>query len=321
MKRIGIIQVDGKLPNLALMKISGYHERLGDQVEWYNGSLWNDQYDLIYASKIFSFSETPSLPLEKSFIGGTGIDFFNRLPEEIENSNISYSLYQNCTYHVGFSMKGCRFACKFCCVPKKEGRPYKYNNIDELLINPKGGNRLMLLDNDFFGGEDWKANLERIMELKLKVCFVQGLNIRIITDEQAELLAKCNYQNSKFNQKYLTFAWDRYNDGKIVMNGINRCINAGIPAKHMQFFVLIGFDTNHDQNMERVMKLRELGCMPFVMPYNKFDEYQKAFTRWVNNRAVFKSCTWNQYKYNPGKKFERSAATMMPNEQNPDKQK
>lgn len=295
--KIGVIQVDGKIPNMAIMKIAGYHESINDNVEWYNGNLYADTYDKIYASKIFSFSDTPDLPKNKTMIGGTGIDFYNRLPIEIEAAPVSYSLYGDCRYHIGFSMKGCRFNCKFCCVPKKEGRPYNYNSIDEILTNPNGGNRLMLLDNDFFGGENWEGNLERIIELKLKVCFVQGLNIRIITDGQAALLALCNYQNSKFNQKYLTFAWDRYNDGRIVKAGIERCNNAGIPCRHMQFFVLVGFDSTPDQDMERVMTLRQLGCMPFVMPYNKDDSYQKSFTRWVNHRATFKSCTWEEYRY------------------------
>jgi hypothetical protein len=98
-------------------------------------------------------------------------------------------------------------------------------------------------------------------------------------------------------QKYLTFAWDKYNDGKIVKAGIERCNKAGIQCKHMQFFVLIGFDSTPDQDMERVMTLRELGCMPFVMPYNKSNPYQAAFTRWVNHRATFKSCSWSDYKY------------------------
>lgn len=294
--RIGVIQVDGKLPNLALMQIASYHERHGDSVKWYEGPLFESQYDKVYVSKIFGFSEMPILP-SNAVVGGTGIDFFNRLPPEIEAENVSYSLYPECNYHIGFSMKGCRFACKFCCVPKKEGRPKVNSTIDGLLINPKGGNRLMLLDNDFFGGENWKENLERIIELKLKVCFVQGLNIRIITQEQAELLAKSNFQNSKFNQKYLTFAWDRFGDGKIVKKGIEICNKAGIRCNQMQFFVLIGFDTTPDQDMERVMTLREMGCMPFVMPYNKDDAYQKRFTRWVNHRATFKSCTWQEYKY------------------------
>lgn len=296
MKKVGIIQVDGKFPNLALMQVASFHEHKGDSVHWYEGNLFADQYDIIYASKIFSFSPTPDLP-KHAMLGGTGIDFFNRLPQEIESSIPSYSLYPECTYHIGFSMKGCRFACKFCCVPKKEGRPKVNSAIDGLLTNPIGGNRLMLLDNDFFGGSNWEENLLRIIDLKLKVCFIQGLNIRIITADQAALLKQCNYTNSRFNQKYLTFAWDRYNDGKLVEKGIEICNNAGIPCNHMQFFVLIGFDTTHDQDYERVMKLREKGCMPFVMPFNKSDPYQKAFTRWVNNRAVFKSCKWDDYKY------------------------
>lgn len=302
---IGVAALDGKIPNLAIMKIVGYHEALGDEVRWYDGLMFAETYDKIYMSKIFAFTPMPQMP-PNAVIGGTGIDFFNRLPQEIEDATPSYSLYPNCNYHLGFSMKGCRFNCKFCCVPKKEGRPYNYNTIDEILINPKGGNRLMLLDNDFFGGTDWKENLERIIELKLKVCFVQGLNIRIITDEQAELLAKCNYQNSKFNQKYLTFAWDKYNDGKIVKAGIERCNKAGIPCKHMQFFVLIGFDSTPEQDMERVMTLHEMGAMPFVMPYNKSNPYQAAFARWVNHRATFKSCSWSDYKYKTG--MERQVA-------------
>ncbi|WP_345255247.1 hypothetical protein [Flaviaesturariibacter amylovorans] len=293
-----MVQVDGAYPNLALMQVATFHEAQGHLVEWYQGPLWDDQYDRIYASKIFSFSEMPQLPTGKTLVGGTGIDFKNRLPAEIEECVPSYSLYPACDYHIGFSMKGCRFVCKFCCVPQKEGRPKLNSTIDGLLLNPKGGDRLMLLDNDFFGGPEWKANLLRIRELNLKVCFIQGLNIRIITEEQAELLATVRYYNSRFNQRYLTFAWDKYKDGRIVKEGIQRCNAAGIPCTRMQFFVLIGFDTTPEEDLERVMTLADMGCMPYVMPYNKSDPYQKAFTRWVNHRATFKSCSWTEYKYN-----------------------
>lgn len=297
---IGVLQADGKIPNLAIMKICSYWKRQGRQVERYKGLLYADEYEHIYVSQIFSFTQLPDLP-ERTILGGTGIDFYNRLPEEIEKCIPSYSLYPQCNYHIGFSMKGCRFNCKFCCVPKKEGKPYIYNTIDEILINPNGANRLMLLDNDFFGSDNWKVNLQRIIDLKLKVCFVQGLNIRIITQDQADLLAQTNYTNSKFNQKYLTFAWDRYKDFDLIMKGIEICNKSGIPNKHMQFFVLIGFDTTPEQDYERVMRLAKLGCMPFVMPYNKSDAYQKAFARYVNMRSVFKATQWREYKYNPSR--------------------
>jgi hypothetical protein len=292
--KIGLVQVDGKLPNLALMQICAYHESLGHTVEWFRGELFSDEYDKVYASKIFQFSELPQLP-PNAIIGGTGIDFFNTLPEEIASCTPSYSLYPECNYHIGFSMKGCRFRCKFCCVPTKEGRPRVNSTIDDLLINPKGEIRLMLLDNDFFGGADWRLNLERIIELKLKVNFSQGLNIRILTDEQAELLAKCDYRNGKFSAKWVTFAWDRFQDEKLIVNGIERCIKSGINPATMQFFVLIGYDTTPEQDLYRVEFLRSFGCLPYVMPYNKFDSYQKRFARWVNHRAIFKSVKWEDY--------------------------
>lgn len=292
---IAVQQLDGKIPNLAIMKIVNYHKKNGDSVKWYEGDMFNSNYDKVYFSKIFNFTKNPTM-YENCVIGGTGIDFTNKLPEEIEEMQPSYKFYENCTYHLGFSMKGCRFVCKFCCVPKKEGRPKKYNTIDEILLNPNGKNKLMLLDNDFFGTEHWKDNLNRIIELKLKVCFVQGLNIRIITKDQAELLSKCNYTNSKFNSKYLTFAWDKYRDKDTIIKGIEICNKAGIPNNHMQFFILVGYDTTPDQDMERIMTLKNLGCKPFVMPYNKFDEYQKKLARWVNHRAIFNTVKFENYK-------------------------
>lgn len=296
--KIGIVQVDGDLPNLALMQICGYHEKLGDTVEWWEGPLFNQRFDKIYASKIFGFSKLPQLP-ETAIIGGTGIDYKNVLPSEIASSLPSYTLYPDCNFHIGFSMKGCRYKCEFCCVPQKEGRPYFNSSISDLLLNPNGKNRLMLLDNDFFGIPNWEENLLEINRLKLKVCFAQGINIRILSERQAILLAKTNFFNTKFNKRYVTFAWDVFEDEKPVMRGIKRCNDAGIPCTKMQFFVLIGHKSTHEQNMERIMKLKNMGCLPFAMPYNKSDPYQKAFARWVNQRAVFNTCSWDEYIYNP----------------------
>lgn len=309
--KIGLVHIDGRLPNLALMQIASYHEQRKDVVEWFKGPLFSEEYDAIYASKIFAFSPMPQLPAQ-TIIGGTGIDFFNVLPPEIAECEPSYSLYVNlnndpnwaspieeCTFHLGFSMKGCRFRCKFCCVPTKEGRPRINSTIPKLLTNPKGEDRLILLDNDFFGGQEWQANLEYIIENNLKVNFNQGLNIRILTDAQAELLAKAKYFNTNFSSRYLTFAWDRYQDGQLIFAGIDRCEKYGIPASHLQFFVLIGFDSTPEQDLERVIRLRERGALPYVMPYNKHDAYQKKFARWVNHRAIFKSVKWEDYGKSP----------------------
>ena len=51
---IGLIDVDGKLPNLALMKISNYYKSMGEQVEFVRPDSRKHEYDKIYASSIFT---------------------------------------------------------------------------------------------------------------------------------------------------------------------------------------------------------------------------------------------------------------------------
>lgn len=293
--RVAVHQVDGSMPNCALMQIAKHHEDLGHSVERFKGDLFASEYDIIYHSKIFKFSPMPYLH-EQSIIGGTGIDFRNTLPKNIAMAGLSYTQYPDCDYHIGFTSKGCRFRCEFCCVPSKEGKPRHNATLDGLLSNPNGGRKLMLLDNDFFGNKDWRGILSAIIDRDLLVCFAQGLNIRLITSEQASLLAKVKFRNTKFNQKYVTFAWDKYADREKIMSGIKRCNESGIDARQMQFFVLIGFDTTPEQDLQRVEELRNLGALPFVMPYNRQDRYQREFSRWVNNRAIFKTVTFKEYR-------------------------
>jgi hypothetical protein len=73
-------------------------------------------------------------------------------------------------------------------------------------------------------------------------------------------------------------------------------LDAGINPHQIQFYVLIGYDTTPEEDLHRVMMLKDWGCDPYAMPYNKFDPYQKKFVRWVNRRAVFHSCSWEDYK-------------------------
>jgi hypothetical protein len=283
MGKIAVYQVDGKMPNLALMKVAQFHESLGDEVEHFFPM---KEYDKVYVSKIFTFSKIIHPLPPNAIIGGTGVDFFNKLPDAIENCRPSYRLWPNCNFHLGFSIKGCRFKCDFCCVPKKEGKPYIVSNIRDILINPNGGNRLMLLDNDFFGGALWQENLLEIIALKLKVSFCQGLNIRTITEEQAYLLSKVNFRSQSFKSKMLSFAWDNVKHEKLIFRGIDRLNKAGIRNEQMQFFILIGYNSDIESDLYRINRLHSIGCKPFVMPYDKSNPYQKKVARWCNRREI-----------------------------------
>ena len=291
--RVGIYDVDSKIPNLALMKISQYHKTQGDKVEMYN-PLWLDTYDEIYASKVFNFTDGSGIIPERMNVGGTGWSLESALPLHIENMTPDYSLYKY-KYSIGFTMRGCRFNCEFCVVPKKEGRPKPYNTIEKIWIN-RDSDFIILLDNDFFGNPQWGDRIKEIKDYNLKVNFSQGLNIRIITDEQVKALASVRFSTLSGKSKRVHFAWDKIKDEKLIDEGIQRCFNNGLKPDQMSFYVLIGFNTTPEEDMHRVMKLHSYGCNPYVMPYNKEDLYQKKFARWVNHKAIFKSVKWKDYK-------------------------
>jgi hypothetical protein len=292
-KRIAIYDVDSKIPNLALMRLSAHHRKRGDAVEAYS-PLFKDHYDRIYASTLFNFSDKSLLDPEQMEIGGTGWDLHKSLPPEIENLAPDYSLYDY-PHSIGFTMRGCRFNCKFCVVPEKEGRPKANNTISEIWTQ-RDSDFVVLLDNDFFGNPEWRKRIAEIRRFDLKVNFSQGLNIRIITEEQARALASVRFWNYQQTRRQVYFAWDRFRDERLIDAGIERVKAVGIKPWQMAFYVLIGFDTTPEQDLYRVTKLRDLGCDPYAMPYNKSDLYQQRFARWVNHRAIFNAVPWEDYR-------------------------
>lgn len=298
--KIGLYDVDSTIPNLALMKLSAFHKDRGDSVEWFLPMMKPASFDKIYASTVFQdrpdddLSDHSYLRPEQMEIGGSGWDLQKNLPPEVERMVPDYSIY-NYKHNIGFAMRGCRFRCSFCDVPKKEGRPKASNTIAELWTQ-RTSNFLVLLDNDFFGNPEWRERVAEIRQFNLKVCFSQGLNIRIITEEQCAALASVRFWNLNKTRRQVYFAWDRFQDEKLIDAGIQRVRAAGIKAWQMAFFILIGYDTTPAQDYYRVMKIHRLGCDPFAMPYRKNDSYQKAFARWVNHRPIFNSVPWADYR-------------------------
>ena len=139
--KVGLIDVDGhNFPNLPLMKLSAWHKRQGDSVEWYE-PLFSGHLDRVYMSKVFTF--TPDYPYyvnaDEVIKGGTGYDITSRLPSEIERFIPDYDLYNvphDTAY--GFLTRGCPNKCKWCVVPKKEGYIAPYMDIEDIAIEKCG---------------------------------------------------------------------------------------------------------------------------------------------------------------------------------------
>ena len=97
-------------------------------------------------------------------------------------------------------------------VPQKEGGIQEAQTISEIWRGDPWPKHLLLLDNDFFGQSAWRARLAEIRDGHFQVCLSQGINVRVLTDEQAEALASVHYTDHQFRTRRLYTAWDNKKD-------------------------------------------------------------------------------------------------------------
>jgi len=271
--KVGLLQLDGKMPNLALMKLSAWHKHQGDDVTVLD--LSGFQFDRTYASKVF--------------VGGSGYDLKAELPSEIEAVVPDYESF-NTDYSIGFTSRGCIRDCGFCIVREKEGF------IRETSMDWIRHSKVIILDNNFLASPRCREKFEYFIQNDLKVCFNQGLDIRLIDSENARLLARVKYFDLKFRRRRLYFAFDLPEIEHEVRSGIATLIANGVKPFHLMFYVLVGYNTTPKQDLHRVELLIKYGTLPYVMRYNsrRDDRQLNAFARWVNGR-YYKVCRWEDY--------------------------
>jgi hypothetical protein len=312
--RVLLLQLDGKIPNIALMRISSHHRALGDEIAFRvagNDSavqrhLW-EQPDMVYASAIFAKTNAVALEVCRTYpgaiVGGTGWDLAVTLEQHgITTLEQDYSIYPNFRQSIGFTQRGCRLKCEFCVVPRKEGKVRPERGIHEIWRGDPWPRELLLLDNDFFGQPDWRKHIEEIREGGFKVSFNQGINARCLTDEAAEAIASVDYRDDSMQSKRIYTAWDSLGDEERLFAGLNRLVKYGVKPDHIMVYMLVGYwpgETAVDREYRRA-KLREFGARPYPMPYVRNMEL-RGFQRWIVG-AYDKRIPWGDWvaaKYEP----------------------
>jgi hypothetical protein len=280
------------------MKLAHWHRALGDQVtvsRKIQPEMFEPEYDQVYGSSIFGFSQKLLEAFQEQWptaiVGGTGTDSLQTIEQLLgveEYEHYDYSDYPAFSGSIGFTQRGCRLRCGFCVVPKKEGRPRAVNSIPDIWRGEPYPKHIHLLDNDFFGQpeEQWKARVAEILEGQFKVCFNQGINIRLITEQAAEWIAKLPYYDDSFKARRLYTAWDNLKDEGIFFRGVDLLEQAGVPPTHLLVYMLVGYRQGEtlDEIMYRFTRMTDRGIKPYPMVYNNQDRQMKRFQRWVIRR-------------------------------------
>lgn len=332
-----------KHPNLALLKISGFCKSViladgrkhdvrlicsYDEISNFRQTV--NEYDIIAVSRVFKFTKIPDILNQLIddhlvYYGGTGFFEVNgpNLPDEVEHFMPDYSLYMEfidkqtegdpakikrlyndyVNYSIGFTTRGCIRQCGFC-VNRLLNRVVKWSPIDEFLDPSRPA--IYLWDDNIMAAPPkvFKEVMDSLQATNKPFQFRQGMDIRLMTDEKAELLSKVKYHGD-----YI-FAFDHYRmDDPVEKKQVEQTIR-GMEiwrrhcSKSTKLYVLAAYDSQDEKDIEgvffRIKTLMEYGCLPYIM---RFEEYHNSrfkgmyiqLARWCNQPSFFKKKSFRQY--------------------------
>lgn len=271
-----LVNIDSKIPNLALKKIEKYHRDRGDDII-------TDPLDRTFAEKIYVsciFSKNRHLCDEwegKAEIGGTGYDIYKKLPDEIEN--------QKPRINWGFTTRGCVRKCSFCVVPQKEGMIHPVGDIYDIWDGVS--KEITLMDNNILAApKHLKLICSQLRKEKIRVDFNQGLDIRLLTEDMMDDLKSVRH-------KAYRFAWDSHDMSlekkfKRVRERLGQCMN----------YILAGYEgDDFDIVLKKANILKGMGHRVYIMRYETYYEDPRyvQVARWANQPAQFCKRTFKEF--------------------------
>jgi len=268
-----LIDVDSRLPNLALMKLSRHFKNQGRKVTLARGTALLRSAAEVYASAVFHNDHTRRKieTLKRHYgdklnLGGSGVDLYQRLPAEIEGLPSDYDLYPNLGDRaIGFLTRGCPRHCAFCIVPKKEGSPRLVGDLDDLLQGGRG-NKLILLDDNLLAAPGAESLLEQMASRRIQVNFTQTLDIRLVDRKRADLLKRIHCSNTRFTRRNYHFSLNDCSGLDLVLEKYG--LFDFRASDNVEFICMYGYRTTLAEDLERFRFLRSLpGAYVFVQCY------------------------------------------------------
>lgn len=270
MKRIVLYDIDSKIPNFALMKISSFYKNLGYTV------IFSKKIKYIKANKYVAssvFYNEKSMSRIKALneiygsdikIGGSGVNLSKKLPKKIDKCFPDYELYKHRSYAMGFLTRGCNKKCSFCLVPRKEGKlNSNYASFDNFV--PKKQNKVMLLDNNLLASKKSFSIIESIKRRNYSVNFSQTLDIFYLNKDIFNLLIKTKSMNSRFTRRMFYFSCNSVRQTKLFYKNESYLRKFGRGA--VTVIVMFGYNTTLSEDYEILSMTKKLRLIPFVQRY------------------------------------------------------
>lgn len=238
-----------------------------------------DQYDHVYISKVFTDTEIPGEPKDKSqktsenitewyrdnaFLkrgnityGGTGF-FYDKappLPNHIEHIMPDYHLYddwvEKCvsgggkrkefTYYLDYSIGYLTRKCfRGCCYCVNRNAKRCVKASPLSEFMDESRPKLCFLDDNFFANPDWKQLIQPVICSGKRFQFKQGLDERLLTIEKVNEITKWKYDGD------LIFAFDNIEDKDLIESKL-RMFRDVAPhyTRRLKFYVFCGFDKDN----------------------------------------------------------------------------
>lgn len=288
-----------KYPPLGLLKLSAYHKKLGDSIEFVRGvsSSISREPDIVYVTSLFTWAWKPVweavqfysrlFPRAELWLGGL---YASLMPEhaslcgihpshifkgifcEAEDLCPDYSLVPEWNKKVSgsviFSSRGCINQCTFCAVPRIEGKLNAQKDSIVHLIWPEH-KRVILFDNNFLASSGWENVLREIEELDLYVDFNQGLDARLITEHVAKRISEVKVD------RFVRISYDYTGMGPYVKRAIELLKANGINGRNILVYMLYNFTDTPQDLFNRIKSTLTWGAVSYPMRYQPTNTLSK----------------------------------------------
>lgn len=301
--KILLVNVDCKW-NLAIRRMYAYFSK-DNEVEMidlnlpgyphnYTTKIDGRGYDRAYVSIVFEENKDKVVITDCDFVeyGGIGSNYPDRkLPPEIESTPPFYYDYEDTSQ--GFITRGCIRNCWFCKVHQYEGSLRPYNTVQDVIGDKK---RALFLDNNILAYDKHKEVFKYLVNNRIWCNFKQGLDFRLVDDENLELLSEMRYIG-----EYI-FAFDdpsyrKALDEKIIL------IKKWIPRPwKVKFYIYHHPSMSLLDLVSRVEWCKSHECLPYVMRdlacWDSDDEernFVTSYAAYCNQPRLFLKMSFEQF--------------------------